>query len=200
MKLLARCKKLFEAQHEIVRILVKTKKREDLLNQFEEEVIVMSVDRARFFYDMLLRQSLRIYIAVDRLRNDSAMLNRPFIYNKMNLQKHLIKQTLNIRLNLKKRFKELKPRHELNMVLDKTGRLIKVSELVKINRGLENDDVDSVLSDSLETLRRQVSGVSTALKSMRKHQKKSSVSARKDRERAKAQRAIVLNKMREVEN
>lgn len=154
MKLLARCKKLFEAQHEIVRILVKTKKREDLLNQFEEEVIVMSVDRARFFYDMLLRQSLRIYIAVDRLRNDSAMLNRPFIYNKMNLQKHLIKQTLNIRLNLKKRFKELKPRHELNMVLDKTGRLIKVSELVKINRGLENDDVDSVLSDSLETLRR----------------------------------------------
>lgn len=123
----------------------------------------MNTDRARFYYGIILHQSLRIYCAVDRLRNDSPMLNRPFIYNRMNLQAHLIKQSLNIRSNLKRRFKELKPRDELDKVLDKTGRLIKVSELVKINRSLENDDVDSVLSDSIHSLRHQVSSMSNAM-------------------------------------
>lgn len=148
----------------------------------------MSVDRARFFYEMILRQSLRIYCAVDRLRNDSPMLNRPFVYNRMNLQGHLIKQSLNIRSNLKRRFEELKPKHELDMVLDKTGRLIKVSELAKINRRFDNSDVDSVLSDSLSSLHHQVSSMSNVIKNSRRggNPKKIARSVRKDKERAKA--------------
>ena len=85
-------------------------------------------------------------------------------------------------------------------MLDKTGRLIKVSELVKINRGLENDDADSVLSDSMSALARQVSNMSTAmLQSRRSGKPQAAKSARKERERMKAQRQIVLNNMRDIE-
>ena len=38
MSILIRCKKIYEAKHEIVRILIKTKKREQILNKFEGEM------------------------------------------------------------------------------------------------------------------------------------------------------------------
>ena len=46
----------------------------------------------------------------------------------------MIKQILNIRTNLKKRFKALKPSDELDRVLDKTGKIIKVAELMELNK------------------------------------------------------------------
>ena len=54
------------------------------------------------------------------------MLNRPFIYSNQNSQKLMIKQILNIRHNLKKRFEGLKCADELDLVLDKTGKVVSV--------------------------------------------------------------------------
>jgi len=68
------------------------------------------------------------------------MLNRPFIYQQTNLQAHMIKQILNIRTNLKNKFESLFPKTELDQILDKTGKIIKISELSQINRELESQD------------------------------------------------------------
>jgi len=46
IKILLRCKQYYDSKHEVVRILVKLKKRENLLNQFEEEIDVMDAERA----------------------------------------------------------------------------------------------------------------------------------------------------------
>jgi len=37
-KILTRCKKMYEAKHELVRILVKAKKRDNLLNLMDTEL------------------------------------------------------------------------------------------------------------------------------------------------------------------
>lgn len=46
----------------------------------------------------------------------------------------MIKQIVNIRENLKKRFVQLKPKEELDQVLDKTGRIVRINELDELNR------------------------------------------------------------------
>ena len=66
------------------------------------------------------------------------MLNRPFIYNNDNLQNQLIRQNLNLRYNLKKRFPSLANKDELDQVLDKTGKIVKISELETLNKEMEN--------------------------------------------------------------
>ena len=50
IKILLRCQQYYDSKHEVVRILVKFKKRENLLNQFEEELDVMDAERAKAFY------------------------------------------------------------------------------------------------------------------------------------------------------
>jgi hypothetical protein len=60
------------------------------------------------------------------------MLNRPFIYNRENLQNALIRDGLNIRNNLIKRFPEL--RTELNRILDKSGKIIQMEVLLELNK------------------------------------------------------------------
>jgi len=52
----------------------------------------------------------------------------------------MIKQILNIRTNLKNKFESLFPKTELDQILDKTGKIIKISELSQINRELEYQD------------------------------------------------------------
>ena len=70
---------------------------------------------------------------VQMLRTDHPMLNRPFIYQGVNLQTHMIKQVLNVRENLNKKFVSLRSNKELDRVLDKTGKIILVSELSLLN-------------------------------------------------------------------
>ena len=84
-KILFRCKKLYEVKHLIVRILVKTKKRENMLNQFEYELDEISPLHAKDYYYQILKMSCRIYNQVEHLRKDNPLLNRPFIFNKVNL-------------------------------------------------------------------------------------------------------------------
>lgn len=91
LKILLRCRNLYDAKHEVVRILVKTKKREKLLNQFESEIDLIDENRARQYYDVALKLSVRVWNQIDRLRVDNPLLNRPFIFNHSNLQSLLIK-------------------------------------------------------------------------------------------------------------
>ena len=64
------------------------------------------------------------------------MLNRPFIYDRNNLQNALVRDGINIRENLTKKFKEIAP--DLNRILDKSGKIIAVDVLLKLNRRSDN--------------------------------------------------------------
>ena len=81
MSCLIRCKKIYEAKHEIVRILMKTKKREQIVNQYEDELRRMDSQQAKNYYEVLLKISCRLFNHIDRLRVDNPMLNRPFVYD-----------------------------------------------------------------------------------------------------------------------
>ena len=61
IKALIRCEKMFDAKQEIVRILVKIKKREQLMNQFEDEVDKCTDTRAKGYYFIILKLSTRIH-------------------------------------------------------------------------------------------------------------------------------------------
>ena len=61
---------MFDAQQEIVRILVKVKKREALMQQFEDEVDESKDIRAKGYYFIILKLSCRIYNQIERLRVD----------------------------------------------------------------------------------------------------------------------------------
>ena len=105
-----------------------------MLNQFEYELDEIAPLRAKDYYYQILKMSCRIYNQVEHLRNDNPLLNRPFVFNKVNLQSHMIKQVLNIRRNLMKRFKSLKNEGELGQVLDKTGKIVKVKDIITLNQ------------------------------------------------------------------
>ena len=78
--------------------------------------------RAKGYYFIILKLSTRIFNQVERLRIDYPILNRPFIYNRENLQNALVRDQINVRNNLVKRFKDLKA--DLNRILDKSGKII----------------------------------------------------------------------------
>ena len=86
IKVILRCEKMYDAKNEILRILVKVKKRETLMKQFDDEVDECSDIRAKGYYYIILKLSCRIHNQVERLRVDNPMLNRPFIYDEANLQ------------------------------------------------------------------------------------------------------------------
>jgi hypothetical protein len=134
IKILLRCRQYYESKYEIVRILVKAKQRENFLNRFEEELDHIDSNLAKNYYQQLLKDSMLLYGKIDRLRGENPMLNRPFYFNSKNLQKTMIKQIVNIRRNLRQRFPLLKAKNELDEVLDKNGKIVKVSELEEQNR------------------------------------------------------------------
>jgi len=122
IKALIRCEKMYDAKQEIVRILVKIKKREQLMNQFDEEVEKCTDIRAKGYYFIILKLSTRIHNQIERLRVDNPMLNRPFIFNRENFQSSLVKQQLFIRDSLIKRYRHLKK--DFDRVLDKSGKIV----------------------------------------------------------------------------
>lgn len=138
IKCLLRCRKLHDARQDIVKILIRTKQREAMLNNLEDEWDNISAEEAKAAYFLLLKVAFRIFCQVDRLRVDNPMLNRPFVYNGDNLQNQLVRQTLNLRHNLRKRFPALKTKDELEQILDKTGKIIKMSELTTLNKEIES--------------------------------------------------------------
>ena len=132
LKILVRCSKMYEAKQEVVRILAKVKKRENLIKQFEAEVEEASETRAKGYYYVLLKLSTKLHNQVERLKVDNPMLHRPFVYQRRNLQTVLVRDQVNIRDNLVKRFRGLKG--ELDRVLDKSGKIIRIETLIEMNK------------------------------------------------------------------
>ena len=62
-----------------------------------EKIEELPEDKAVGFYMVVLKLSCKMYNQIEKLKEDNPMLNRPFIYNKNNLQTTLIKDQLNIR-------------------------------------------------------------------------------------------------------
>lgn len=60
------------------------------------------------------------------------MLHRPFIYQRKNHQTVLVRDQVNIRENLIRRFRGL--RDELDRVLDKSGKIIRIETLIELNK------------------------------------------------------------------
>ena len=81
LKYLLRCRNMHEAKHQIVKILLKIKQREAMLNHLEDTLDRMSPEEAKATYFILLKVSFRIYGSIERLRVDNPMLNRPFFFN-----------------------------------------------------------------------------------------------------------------------
>lgn len=127
---------MFECYQEIVRILVKVQKRKQLISQFQEEVDEATHMRAKGYYFIILKISTRIFNQIERLRIDFPILNRPFIYNRENFQNALVRDGMNIRNNLIKRFKELKS--ELNRILDKSGKIVQMEVQEQSEAGMES--------------------------------------------------------------
>jgi len=85
LKSLLRCRNMFEAKHEVAKILFAMRKREALLNEFEAELFALSPQDAKDTYYTLLKLGFRIWNQVERLRVDNPLLNRPFIVNGANV-------------------------------------------------------------------------------------------------------------------
>ena len=132
LKILVRCSKMYEAKQEVVRILAKIKKRENLIKQFESEVDEASETRAKGYYYILLKISTKLHNQIERLKVDNPMLHRPFIYQRKNHQTVLVRDQVNIRENLIRRFRGLKD--ELDRVLDKSGKIIRIETLIELNK------------------------------------------------------------------
>jgi hypothetical protein len=62
-KMLLRCRNFFEAKYEIVRILVKATKRDNLINQFEQQMQdgILEASKAKNYYQIILKLSCRIF-------------------------------------------------------------------------------------------------------------------------------------------
>jgi len=85
LKALLRCRNLFEAKHEVAKILVAVRKREALLNNFEAELYSLSAQEAKTTYFALLKLGFRVWNQIDRLRVDNPLLNRPFVLGGSNV-------------------------------------------------------------------------------------------------------------------
>ena len=81
VKILLRCRQYYESKYEIVRILVKAKQREHLLNKFEKDLDSIDSTKAKEYYFSLLKDSRLLYNKIERLKIDNPMLNRPFFFN-----------------------------------------------------------------------------------------------------------------------
>lgn len=176
LKYLLRCRNMHEAKHQIVKILLKMKQREAMLNHLEDTLDQMSSDEAKATYFILLKVSFRIYGSIDRLRVDHPMLNRPFIFAGWNLQNQMIKQTLNLRYNLKKRYESLRDKDQIDRILDKTGRIIKICELTTLNKEIENQSKEQAAPDDPHIR----DGLSTKQKQERKIQRRITLEAIRD--------------------
>lgn len=117
------------------------------MGQLDSEFRHCSEVRAKGYYYILLKLSCRMFNQIERLRVDNPMLNRPFVYDDKNLQVSLVRDCLNLRNNLIKQFKGLK--NELDRVLDKSGKIVNISNLIQFNKSLNRIDRskdDSIIS------------------------------------------------------
>ena len=85
IKTLVRCIKMYEAKTETISILLKAQKRDALLHMLLDSIELMTQEKATYYYWTVLKNSLKLYNMVNRLRKDHSLLQRPFIHNGENL-------------------------------------------------------------------------------------------------------------------
>lgn len=107
--------------------MLKAQRRETQLHSLLDAVPLITEQRASAYYWLILKSSCKLFNLVYRLRKDHPLVNRPFIYNEENLQKVLVRDILNLRQVLLRKFPWL--RDELSRALDRRGNIVKVTEL-----------------------------------------------------------------------
>ena len=95
IKLLLRCQKMYDALHDINRILNKILLWDYFVDQFENECV--NYEQISYEYKKFVKLGVRIYNSIETLRVDHPMLNRPFVYNGFSMQNRIVKITLKIR-------------------------------------------------------------------------------------------------------
>lgn len=80
LKLLLRCKRMFEAKQDVTRILKLIAKREQLADTTLKNK-AMNKEQLIAYYDILLSLSAKIYQYIIRLQNEFRVLKRPFVFN-----------------------------------------------------------------------------------------------------------------------
>ena len=88
---------MFDAKQLTITVLLKARRRESFFHLLLESKSLITIDRAQIYYFIALKNSCKLYNMVARLRKDHALLQRPFIYNKENLQHVLVKEILHLR-------------------------------------------------------------------------------------------------------
>ena len=126
IKLLLRCEKMYDAKHDIVKILNKIMLWDYFVDQIENDCI--PYESIEYEYKKFVKLGTRIYNSIETLRVDHPMLNRPFIFNGSSMQNKIVKVTLQMRkLLIKTKGRDLK--NALKMVLDKNGRMVEYYSL-----------------------------------------------------------------------
>lgn len=72
-KILTRIKKLYEARHVVVKILIRIRQRSALLKEFDAAQMMTASEGCKF-YRTLLAHSSRIHGMIERLRSDNPLL------------------------------------------------------------------------------------------------------------------------------
>lgn len=119
---------MFDAKQMTITILLKARRRESFFHLLLESQTLLTVDRAQIYYFIALKNSCKLFNMIARLRKDHALLQRPFIYNKENLQHVLVKDMLNLRRVLIKQFNELVASNALDRVLNRKGKIIQITD------------------------------------------------------------------------
>ena len=119
---------MFDAKQLTITVLLKARRRESFFHLLLESKSLITIDRAQIYYFIALKNSCKLYNMVARLRKDHALLQRPFIYNKENLQHVLVKEILHLRRVLIKQFNELVACNALDRVLNRKGKIIQITD------------------------------------------------------------------------
>lgn len=130
IKLLLRCLKVFDAKERTLKILQRAKNREELKANFMDTLADMPADEVRDNYQSLLKTSCKIYTQIETLRADHHHLNRPFMYQGVNLQPAMIKDQLDTRNHILSTHPQVK-KDAVSLVLDKTGRIVHYHQIVE---------------------------------------------------------------------
>lgn len=140
---------MHDAKEDVIRILLRVKKREELLGQLDDELLSCTELRAKGYYFVLLKLSCKLFNLMEALKVNHPMMNRPFMYKEKQMQPTLIRDTLELRSKLIRKFRSLKK--QLDRVLDKSGHIVRVDVLTTLNR--RNDgEIGDIHGDSSSLL------------------------------------------------
>ena len=90
LKVLVRLKKTYEAVERVSKVIMLVQRREQLVGSFMEQEVLADGHRVRALYTIILKLSQKIHLLIARLRVDHPLLNRPFVYGRVDLTSHVV--------------------------------------------------------------------------------------------------------------